>query len=822
MLLIDENQEKEEKKLPDSEKKEEKNEEKKKVENLEEKESKEKLEENSEEKQEEKQEEKTNESQNSKKKKIDFSFNKNSDEKAPKGNFNLKGLLMLLFVISLIMGLPRMFKNDKETTTKTVSYTEFIDLVKNKSIVSIEEKEGYVYGIVAPEPADTSKVDINSTDKNKDSTVEKKATAQNYKARMITDRLGGDSNLVQIIEQSQTKIKSIPAEEPSLLMNIFISWFPMLLLIGIWVIMLSKVNKGSGGGPQIFNIGKSKVKENGENISKVTFADVAGIDEAKVELEEIVQFLKQPEKFKSVGAKIPKGVLLLGSPGTGKTLLAKAIAGEAGVPFLSMSGSEFVEMFVGVGASRVRDLFAKARKSSPCIVFIDEIDAVGRKRGSGQGGGNDEREQTLNQLLVEMDGFGNEETIIIIAATNRPEVLDRALMRPGRFDRQVVVEAPDIKGREQILKVHSKGKKLDKDVDLNVLARKTPGFVGADLANLLNEAAILAAREGRDYINMMDLEEASEKVSIGPERKSKVTVLKERKIIAYHEIGHALTQMLLPYTEKVHKVTIVPRGSAALGYTMTLPSEDRYLKSKKEYLSEIRVLLGGRAAEQVVFDDITTGASNDIQRATAIAHAIVTKFGMNDKFGPILLDSTAEGDMFAQKHYSETTGKEIDDEIRKIISDAYSDSLKMLKDNYETLEYMTATLLERETITGSELDQLLKGEKLEPMVVKQKPVVPSETDLKKEEEKVVALEEEVLEEKETIESEDNHEPKTFSEKIIEIEKKIELEMLDEKLEMQGFELLEDDEELKKEQEDLEEGKEDKNSKEEEPKDKDTK
>lgn len=803
MLLINEDQEKEEKKLPEPEKKEEKIEEKEKVENSEAKESKEKTEE----KPQEKPEEKTNETQDIKKKKIDFSFNKNSDEKAPKGNFNLKGLLMLLFVISLIMGLPRMFKNDKESTTKTVSYTEFVDLIKNKNIVSVEEKEGYVYGIVATEQTDASKVAANSTDKNKDATTDKKVVAQNYKARMITDRLGGDSNLVQAMEQSQIKIKSIPAEEPSLLMNIFISWFPMLLLIGIWVIMLSKVNKGNGGGPQIFNIGKSKVKENGENISKVTFDDVAGIDEAKIELEEIVQFLKQPEKFKSVGAKIPKGVLLLGSPGTGKTLLAKAIAGEAGVPFLSMSGSEFVEMFVGVGASRVRDLFAKARKSSPCIVFIDEIDAVGRKRGSGQGGGNDEREQTLNQLLVEMDGFGNEETIIIIAATNRPEVLDRALMRPGRFDRQVVVEAPDIKGREQILKVHSKGKKLDKDVDLNVLARKTPGFVGADLANLLNEAAILAAREGRDYINMEDLEEASEKVSIGPERKSKVTVLKERRIIAYHEIGHALTQMLLPYTEKVHKVTIVPRGSAALGYTMTLPTEDRYLKSKKEYLSEIRVLLGGRAAEQVIFDDITTGASNDIQRATAIAHAIVTKFGMNDKFGPILLDSTAEGDMFAQKHYSETTGKEIDDEIRKIISEAYSDSLKMLKDNHDILEYMATTLLERETITGAELAQLIKGEKLEPMVMKQKPIVPSETDLKKEEdEKAVILEENTEKEEPTSEIsseiEKAHEPKTLTEKIIEIEKKIELEMLDEKLEMDGFELLEDDEELKKEQEEL--------------------
>ncbi|MBP6063494.1 MAG: ATP-dependent zinc metalloprotease FtsH [Fusobacteriaceae bacterium] len=778
MLLIEDNQEKDDK-IEEKEKIEDFKEGKKELKT--EKEEKTEKEPKKESENEPEKQEEEKEPQNRKKINKDFLFNKNENSESPKGKFNLKGFLMLLFVITLIMGLPRMFKTDREVTTKTVSYTEFINLVKDKKIIGVEEKEGYVFGITPEEetevPKDTTKPD---------GTV-KKAVAKDYKARMITDRLGGDANLIEVIKESGTKIKSIPPEETSFLMNIFISWFPMLLLIGVWVVMLSKVNKGSGGGPQIFNIGKSKVKENGENISKVTFDDVAGIDEAKIELEEIVQFLKHPEKFKNVGAKIPKGLLLLGAPGTGKTLLAKAIAGEAGVPFLSMSGSEFVEMFVGVGASRVRDLFAKARKNSPCIVFIDEIDAVGRKRGSGQGGGNDEREQTLNQLLVEMDGFGNEETIIIIAATNRPEVLDRALTRPGRFDRQVVVDAPDIKGREQILKVHAKGKKLDRDVDLNVLARKTPGFVGADLANLLNEAAILAARDGRDYIKMEDLEEASEKVSIGPERKSKVTVLKERKIIAYHEIGHALTQMLLPYTEKVHKVTIVPRGSAALGYTMTLPSEDRYLKSKKEYLSEIRVLLGGRAAEQVIFDDITTGASNDIQRATAIAHAIVTKFGMNEKFGPILLDSTAEGDMFAQKHYSETTGKEIDDEIRKIISDAYSDVIKILKDNNETLEYMASTLLERETITGDELSLLIKGEKLEPFIIKQKN--NSETEIK---DGISQDQNTTLEKKDDLEES----PK----EIFTSEKKEELEVLDEKLELEGYELLEEDKVIHKERE----------------------
>lgn len=499
--------------------------------------------------------------------------------------------------------------------------------------------------------------------------------------------------------------------------------------------MLNKMNKGSSGGPQIFNMGKSKAKENGENVSQITFADVAGIDEAKVELEEVVQFLKEPDKFKNLGAKIPKGVLLLGAPGTGKTLLAKAVAGEAGVPFFNMSGSEFVEMFVGVGASRVRDLFSKARKNSPCIIFIDEIDAVGRKRGSGQGGGNDEREQTLNQLLVEMDGFGTDETIIVLAATNRPEILDKALMRPGRFDRQVVVDRPDIKGREAILRVHSRNKKFASDVDFDVIARKTPGFVGADIANMLNEAAILAARAGRDEINMSDLEEASEKVTIGPERKSRMAVQKERIIVAYHEVGHAMTQRLSPHTEPVHKVTIIPRGMAALGYTMTLPTEDRYLKSKNEFLSELVTLLGGRASEEVVFGDITTGASNDIERATGLAHAMVTKYGMSDKFGPIMLDATRDGDMFQQKLYGETTSKEIDDEIRRLVMTAYDRAKEILTENRETLENITQALLRLETITGEELDEMLKGKTVE-RLEEEKRIEEKLADLKEEENKL--------------------------------------------------------------------------------------
>ncbi len=639
--------------------------------------------------------------------------NKKDPEREVGGKFNLKGFVMLLFIVTIILSLPTMFTSNQVTNIKTISYSQFVKDVTDGKIQTVDEREGYVFGYT-----------------NKEDT-------EGVKARMITDRLGSDQKLVSLIEEKNVNLESQPPQELPFLLNMLASWFPMLLLIGIWIFMLNKMNKGSGGGgPQIFNMGKSKAKENGENISQVTFADVAGIDEAKVELEEVVHFLKEPEKYKSLGAKIPKGVLLLGAPGTGKTLLAKAVAGEAGVPFFSMSGSEFVEMFVGVGASRVRDLFSKARKNSPCIIFIDEIDAVGRKRGSGQGGGNDEREQTLNQLLVEMDGFGSEETIIVLAATNRPEILDKALMRPGRFDRQVVVDRPDIKGREEILKVHARNKKFADDVDFSIVARKTPGFVGADIANLLNEAAILAARDGRDSINMADLEEASEKVTIGPERKSRMAVQKERIIVAYHEVGHAMTQRLSPNTEPVHKVTIVPRGMAALGYTMTLPTEDRYLKSKKEFLSELVTLLGGRAAEEVVFGDITTGASNDIERATAIAHAMVTKYGMSEKFGPIMLDATREGDMFQQKLYGESTSKEIDDEIRKMVETAYTTAKGILIENRDLLETITQALLELETITGEELDQMLKGEPVERLEKNKEEASPKIEEVKEEEEKI--------------------------------------------------------------------------------------
>lgn len=606
------------------------------------------------------------------------------------GKFNFKGFVMLLFIVTLIASAPALLSTNAKTPSNEIGYSEFISHVRNKEIIKVNEKEGYVYGY-SPE--------------------DEKKEVKSYKARMITDRLGDDPVLVKTIEENNASIKSLPPQELPFLLNMLASWFPMLLLIGVWIFMLNRMNKGSGGGPQIFNMGKSKAKDNGEEISKVTFADVAGIPEAKVELEEVVSFLKEPEKFKKVGAKIPKGVLLLGGPGTGKTLLAKAVAGEAKVPFFSMSGSEFVEMFVGVGASRVRDLFNKARKSAPCIIFIDEIDAVGRKRGSGQGGGNDEREQTLNQLLVEMDGFGTDETIIVLAATNRPEILDKALMRPGRFDRQVIVDNPDIKGREEILKVHIRGKKIAKDVDLSIIAKKTPGFVGADLANMLNEAAILAARAGREEITMDDLEEASEKVSIGPERKSKVVVEKERKISAYHEAGHAVVTHLLPNTDPVHKVTIVPRGRAG-GFTMSLPEEEKGYYFKSEYLNMIKYALGGRAAEQIVFNDITTGASSDIQHVTGIVHSMVKVYGMSDKFGPILLDGTREGDLFQQKYYSEETGKDIDEEILSIVNTQYQETLKLLRDNFDKLDVIAKALLEKETLNRVEFEALMNGKTL--------------------------------------------------------------------------------------------------------------
>ena len=688
----------------EEEKKEEKQEEEPKQEEP-------KSEENSE-KEEDKQENKQEED-----KKEEKRYNRREEErkrvvgKAVKVNFNLKGLLMLVFIITLFAVAPKIMEESKTQDYVDISYSDFIKNIESKKIGVVEEKDGYVYGYKANE---VKYLDNKSNNSLKSKLgFDNKTGVQGLKARLITNRLGEDSNLISVINENGALIQSTEPPQPSLLLSIVLSLLPYVIMIGLLVFMMNRMGKGSGsgGGPQIFNMGKSKAKENGENISNVTFADVAGIEEAKQELKEVVDFLKEPEKFKKIGAKIPKGVLLLGEPGTGKTLLAKAVAGEAKVPFFSMSGSEFVEMFVGVGASRVRDLFGKARKNAPCIVFIDEIDAVGRKRGSGQGGGNDEREQTLNQLLVEMDGFGTDETIIVLAATNRADVLDRALRRPGRFDRQVVVDMPDIKGREEILKVHAKNKKFAPDVDFKIIAKKTAGMAGADLANILNEGAILAARAGRTEITMADLEEASEKVEMGPEKRSKVVPEKEKRIVAYHESGHAIVNFVLGGETQVHKITMIPRGQAG-GYTLSLPAEQKIVYSKKYFMDEIAIFFGGRAAEEIIFgkDNITSGASNDIKVATSYAQEMVTKLGMSEKFGPILLDGTREGDMFQSKYYSEQTGKEIDDEIRSIINERYQKALSILNENRNKLEEVTRILLEKETIMGPEFEAIMKNE----------------------------------------------------------------------------------------------------------------
>ena len=496
----------------------------------------------------------------------------------------------------------------------------------------------------------------------------------------------------------------------------FISLLPTLILFAgliiFWVIMMRRLGSSMGGDKQM-NFGKAKIKQMSDEKRKTTFADVAGADEEKEELREIVEFLKNPNKYNSLGARIPKGVLLVGPPGTGKTLLARAVAGEAGVPFFSISGSDFVEMFVGVGASRVRDLFDKAKKNHPCIIFIDEIDAVGRQRGAGLGGGHDEREQTLNQLLVEMDGFGANEGVIMIAATNRPDILDPALMRPGRFDRQVMVGYPDIKGREEILRVHAKGKPLAPDVVLSTIAKSTAGFTGADLENLLNEAALLAARKNHRAITMEEIEEATIKVVVGTEKKSRVMSEKEKKLTAYHEAGHAIATYYCKTQDPVHQISIIPRGMAG-GYTMHLPTEDRSYKSRDEMREELVVLLGGRVAEALVLDDISTGASNDIERATKIARANVTKYGMNEKLGPITYGSDDSNPFLGKEmghisNYSEQTASEIDEEIQSIISTAYQKTEKILTDHIDELHRLAGVLYEKEKIDGVEFQQVMDG-----------------------------------------------------------------------------------------------------------------
>ena len=518
-----------------------------------------------------------------------------------------------------------------------------------------------------------------------------------------------DETLIKTLQDNGVEITAAPPEQPAWWMSLLGSAIPIIILVVLFFFIMQQTQ---GGGGRVMNFGKSRAKLMGEGNVKVSFKDVAGAEEAKQELEEVVEFLKDPGKFTTIGAKIPKGVLLAGPPGTGKTLLAKAVAGEAGVPFFTISGSDFVEMFVGVGASRVRDLFTQAKKNAPCIIFIDEIDAVGRQRGAGLGGGHDEREQTLNQLLVEMDGFGANEGIITIAATNRPDILDPALLRPGRLDRQVIVGRPDLRGREAILKVHARNKPLADDVDLKTIAKKTPGFTGADLNNLLNEAALLAARLNKKVITMAEVEEASEKVSMGPERRSHIVSEKDRKLTAYHESGHAIVAHLLPHADPVHKVTIIPRGAAG-GYTMMLPTEEQNYKTKSQLLADIRVALGGRIAEALILDEISTGASGDLQSVTNTARAMVTRWGMSDELGPIVFGEQQEQvflgkNLGHERNYSEEIAAKIDAEIHRIVEEAYKDVTKLLSDNEKFLHDMANALLEEETIDAKAVDNLYK------------------------------------------------------------------------------------------------------------------
>ena len=588
-----------------------------------------------------------------------------------------KNVLFYLLIIMVIIWMFDLY-GEKNSKPADISYTSFMQHVQQDEIkqvtivdnvISGKLKDGKEFSTVAP----------------------------------------NDSKLVEKLEAKKVDIKAELPPQPPWWMSILSSILPMLIIVGLWFMLM---NQGGAGGGKVMNFGKSRARRYDEEKLKITFKDVAGAEEAKQELEEVVEFLKHPQKYNDLGAKIPKGVLLYGPPGTGKTVLAKAVAGEAGVPFFSISGSDFVEMFVGVGASRVRDLFDQAKKSAPCIVFIDEIDAVGRQRGAGLGGGHDEREQTLNQLLVEMDGFSANEGIIMIAATSRPDILDPALLRPGRFDRQIVVDRPDIKGRTEILKVHVKGKPMGQDVNLDVIAQRTPGFTGADLSNLVNEAALLTARKDKKAINMPEMEEAAERVIMGPERKSRVISDKEKRLTAYHEGGHTIVGMLLEHTDPVHKVTIIPRGRAG-GYTLSLPKEDKYYATRSEMLDELKVLLGGRVAEALVLKEISSGASNDLQRATQLARQMICEYGMSENIGPVTFghrqDQVFLGrDIARDKDYSEEVAAEIDKEVRSFMEDAYAATEKLLSDNIDKLHVIAKALMEKETLEEEEINQLVK------------------------------------------------------------------------------------------------------------------
>lgn len=587
-----------------------------------------------------------------------------------------KNIALWLVICLMVVMLFNIFNRKEERGGAGLSYSEFLSMV---------------------ERGDVDRVTIQGENISVTST-------QNQQFRTYAPK---DPELIKLLRSKQVKITAKP-EEDSNWFQVFLSWVPMLLLIGVWIFFMRQMQVGGG---KALSFGKSRARLMSDSQEKVTFEDVAGIDEAKDELQEIIEFLRDPRKFTRLGGRIPKGVLLVGAPGTGKTLLARAIAGEAGVPFFSISGSDFVEMFVGVGASRVRDLFMQGKKHAPCIIFIDEIDAVGRHRGAGLGGGHDEREQTLNQLLVEMDGFESNEGVILISATNRPDVLDPALLRPGRFDRQVVVPVPDVKGREEILRVHVKKTVLGDNVDMQILARGTPGFTGADLENMVNEAALMAARRGKDRVEMGDFEDAKDKVLMGTERKSMIISEEEKKTTAYHESGHTLVAKMLPNTDPIHKVTIIPRGRA-LGLTQQLPIDEKHTYPKEYLLNSLCILMGGRAAEEIVLGLQTTGAGNDIERATTLARKMVCDFGMSDSLGPLSFgkkeDQIFLGREIAQhRDYSELTAQKIDEEVRTIVTASYAKTATLIKENLEALHVLAGALLEKETLDGKQIDEIL-------------------------------------------------------------------------------------------------------------------
>lgn len=602
-----------------------------------------------------------------------------------------KNVALYVLIIIVAVSIFNTFVHPQQKHSE-IAYSDFISQVDNKNVSSVVMTENSITG------------------KLKDGTV------------FSTYAPDNDPMLLPKLTKSEVAINVKPPEQPAWWMSLLSSVLPIVILVVVWFWIM---NQTQGGG-RVMTFGKSKAKMAGEVKIHVTFKDVAGADEAKEELAEVVDFLRNPGRYTDIGAKIPKGVLLVGPPGTGKTLLARAVAGEARVPFFSISGSDFVEMFVGVGASRVRDLFAQAKKNAPCILFIDEIDAVGRQRGSGLGGGHDEREQTLNQLLVEMDGFGINEGIITIAATNRPDILDPALLRPGRFDRRVIVGKPDLRGRVAILKVHARNKPLDKDINLETIAKKVPGFTGADLANLLNEAALLAARTNRKLITMQDLEEASEKVAYGPERRSHKVSEEERRLTAYHESGHAIMATVLKDADPVHKVTIVPRGQAG-GYTMMLPHEERSFITKAHLLAKLRVALGGRCAEQIIFNEISSGASGDLQQVTAILRKMVMEWGMSERLGPMIFGEHQEQiflgkQLGSERNYGEDVASAIDEEMHKYLMDALNDTMRILNENIEVLHAMAKALLEEETINKQQVENLFKYHSIyapgeEPMLI---------------------------------------------------------------------------------------------------------